>query len=128
MPNLKYSGSKGVVQSTGAGQFHVSGVGVAHDVETITLDGNKSARSYGVTNVDVDGANKVLTIPNPVSVSGAAGQQKLVVLKSIANGGTFQINSASTADLCSDNLTAVNDYALLVWTGTDWIAAAEVST
>ena len=23
MPNLKYSGSKGVVQSTGTGQFHV---------------------------------------------------------------------------------------------------------
>lgn len=128
MPNLKYSGSKGVVQSTGLGQFHVSGVGVAHDVETITLDGNKSAKSYGVSLIDVDGVGQILTIPNPVSVSDAAGQQKLVVCKSVVNGGTIRIDSATTNDLCGDLLTAANDYALLVWTGTDWVAVAEVTT
>ena len=59
MPNLKYSGSKGVVQSTGLGQFHVSGVGIAHDVETITLDANKSGKSYGVSLIEVDGGIKL---------------------------------------------------------------------
>lgn len=128
MPNLKYSGSKGIVQSTGSGQFHVSGVGIAQDVETITLDGNKSAQSHGVTLVDVDGAGRQLTIPNPVAVAGAAGQQKLVVLKSIANAGTIRIDSETTDNLCGDLLAAVNDYALLAWTGTDWVVIAELTT
>lgn len=125
MPNLKYSGSKGVVQSTGLGQFHVSGVGIAHDVETIELDANKSGKSYGVSLIEVDGARE-LTIPNPVSVSDAAGQQKLVVCKSVANGGTIQINSATTDNVCADLLTAADDYALLVWTGTDWVSVAQL--
>ena len=127
MPNLKYSGSKGIVQSTGSGQFHVSGVGIAQDVETIDLDSNKSASSHGVSLVDVDGAQQ-LTIPNPVAVAGAAGQQKLVVLKSTANGGTIRIDSETTNNLCGDLLAAVNDYALLAWTGTDWVVIAELTT
>lgn len=128
MPNLKYSGSKGVVQSTGSGQFHISGVGIARDVETVTLNQNKSASSVGVSLVNVSGANRVLTIPNPVTVADAAGQQKLVVLKSTASSGTFQIDSASSTNLAGAKLTGVNDYALLVWTGTDWTCIAEVTS
>lgn len=126
MPNLKYSGSKGVVQSTGSGQFHISGVGIARDVETVTLDSNKSASSVGVSLVDVSGGGQQLTIPNPVTVEGAAGQQKLVVLKSTATSGTIRIDSAQTNNLCADLLTAPNDYALLVWTGTDWVSVAQL--
>lgn len=129
MPNLKYSGSKGVVQSTGTGQFHVSGVGVAHDVESIDLDANKSATSFGVTLVtNTDDNARVLTIPNPTTVEGAAGQQKLVVLTGIAGGGRCTVKNAAAADVVGAPLTAANDYALLVWTGTTWACAAEVST
>ena len=128
MPNLKYSGSKGVVQSTGTGQFHVSGVGVAHDVESYDVAGAKTATAYGVTLVtNITGA-RVLTIPNPVSVEGAAGQQKLVVLTGAAGNGNLTIKNAAAADVVGDALTAANDYALLVWTGTTWACVAEVTT
>ena len=128
MPNLKYSGSKGVVQSTGTGQFHVSGVGVAHDVESYAVDGAKTATSFGVTLVSNITNASVLTIPNPTTVEGAAGQQKLVVVTGAAGGGALTVKNAAEADLVGDNLTAANDYALLVWTGTTWACVAEVST
>ena len=129
MPNLKYSGSKGVVQSTGSGQFHVSGVGVAHDVESIDLDADKSAKSFGVTLVtDSDDNARVLTVPNPVTVEDAAGQQKLVVLTGVAGGGRCTVKNAAAADIVGAPLTAANDYALLVWTGTTWVCVAEVTT
>lgn len=128
MPNLKYSGSKGVVQSTGTGQFHVSGVGVAHDVETYAIAADKTATAYGVTLL-TNVTNAVsLTIPNPVSVEGAAGQQKLVVVTGAVGGGNVTIKNAAAVDVVGAALTAANDYALLVWTGTTWACVAEVST
>ena len=129
MPNLKYSGSKGVVQSTGSGQFHVSGVGVAHDVESIDLDADKSAKSFGVTLVtDSDAVGRVLTVPNPVTVEDAAGQQKLVVLTGAAGNGHCTVKNAADDDIVGAPLTTANDYALLVWTGTTWTCVAEVTT
>ena len=126
MPNLKYSGSKGVVQSTGLGQFHVSGVGIAHDVDEVTLNnGNGNASSHGTTIVTQTAGDNTLTIANPVTVDGAAGQQKLVRLKT-ANAGSVQLASAGTANILDDLLTAVDDYALLVWTGTDWVSVAQL--
>ena len=43
MPNFKYDGANGVVQSTGTGDFQVSGVGISQDVETITATGTHRA-------------------------------------------------------------------------------------
>lgn len=128
MPNVKYSGSKGIVQSTGSGQFHVSGVGIAHDVETITqVTADANLASHGPTIIeDIAGAH-TLTVPNPTSVDGAAGQQKLVYLKSNPTAGNVTIRSVDTANLIGDALAAVGDYCLLMWTGSDWVVVAEVT-
>lgn len=128
MPNVKYSGSKGIVQSTGSGQFHVSGVGVAHDVETITqVTAAANLASHGPTIIeDINGAH-ILTVPNPTSVDGAAGQQKLVYLKANATAGSVTIRSATTANLIGDDLATAGDYCLLMWTGSDWVVVAEVT-
>ena len=128
MPNFKYSGSKGIVQSTGAGQFHVSGVGIAQDEEEIAINGTANARAYGVTKLTNVTNASVLTIPKPVQVEDAAGQQKLVVVSGIAGGGNLTVRSQTTNDLIGATLTAANDYALLVWTGSDWTCIAQVST
>tara|TARA_B100000131_G_scaffold302082_1_gene324907 strand:+ start:258 stop:653 length:396 start_codon:yes stop_codon:yes gene_type:complete len=127
MPNVKYSGSKGIVQSTGNGAFQVSGVGVSHDVETIQLMNTHltSSNSSGLTAIEnVQGA-RILTVPNP-HVSTAAGQQKLIVLKGRDGGGQVQVGSENTANLNINNgvLDAVDDYCLLVWTGVDWVTVA----
>jgi len=130
MPNVKYSGSKGIVQSTGTGQFHVSGVGIAHDVEEKTLnnpDGTVDIASHGPTLITNTAGNNVVRVLNPVEVDGAAGQQKLVVLSSHA-AGNVTVRSVDTADLIGDPMTAAGDYCLLVWTGSDWVVAAEVTT
>ena len=126
MPNLKYSGSKGVVQSTGLGQFHVSGVGIAHDLDEVTLNnGDGNATSHGITIVTQTAGVNTLTIKNPVTVEGAAGQQKLVRIKT-AGAGSVQLASDGTANILGDLLTAAGDYALLVWTGTDWVSVAQL--
>lgn len=129
MPNVKYSGSKGIVQSTGSGQFHVSGVGIAHDVETITqVTADANLASHGPTIIeDIAGGPHTLTVPDPTLVEGAAGQQKLIYVKANVTGGTIRIASDETANLVGDDLGAVGDYCLLVWTGSDWVVAAEVS-
>lgn len=129
MPNVKYSGSKGIVQSTGSGQFHVSGVGVAHDVEEKTLNnpaGVVDIASHGPTLItNTAGANTVRVL-DPAEVEGAAGQQKLVVLSSRA-AGDVTVRSVATGDLIGDTLKVAGDYCLLVWTGSDWVAVAELT-
>lgn len=125
MPNLKYSGSKGIVQSTGTGQFHISGVGIAQDVETLALTGNAAAKAYGVTNISSCDGGHTVTVANPTTVDGAAGQTKLIVATADLVGEAT-IASAGTGDLIGgDNLKAAGDYCLLMWTGSDWVAVAE---
>ena len=128
MPNLKYSGSKGIVQSTGSGQFHVSGVGIAQDVETVTINNaHGAARSFGVTKVIQTAGAQNLVVANPVTVSDAAGQQKLITISTFT-GGTLTIRNQGGTDLVGAVLKAANDYALLVWTGSDWVCVAEHTT
>ncbi len=127
MPNVKYSGSKGIVQSTGTGQFHISGVGIAQDVETLALTGNAAASAYGVTNIPSSDGVHTVTVANPTTVDGAAGQTKLIVATG-ALAGEAKIASAGTADLIGDNLNAAGNYCLLMWTGSDWVTVAELTT
>ena len=131
MPNLKYSGSKGVVQSTGDGQFHISGMGITHDVDTIAnVDAAKSTPGHGVTVLTTvsGGAALKVTVQNPGNVADAAGQQKFVILKGVANVGS-QVQLVTEADAAiTANLTAADDYALLVWTGTTWVSVAEITS
>ena len=131
MPNVKYSGSKGIVQSTGSGQFHVSGVGIAHDVEEKTLNnpaGIVDIASHGPTLITNTAGDNTVRVLNPADAgTGTAGQQKLVVLSSLA-AGNVTVRSVASNDLIGDPMTAAGDYCLLVWTGSDWVVAAEVTT
>ena len=125
MPNLKYSGSKGIVQSTGSGAFQLSGVGVSHDVATIShLQANASTTPYGVTIIENVTGNIVLTIPNPKDSTNKS-QQKLVVLKGIAGGGDVQIKSETTNNVnVAALLDNADDYCLLAWNNSDWVTIA----
>lgn len=125
MPNLKYTGSKGIVQSTGEGAFQLSGVGVSHDVETVTnLAGNATITSHGVTIFNLVTGNRDATVPNP-PVSLQAGQQKLVVVKAVAGGGgAVTLKDEGGTALLTPKLDAADDYCLLVWTGSSWIPIA----
>lgn len=124
MPNLKYSGSKGIVQSTGSGAFQLSGVGVSHDVATIShLQANGTTTPYGVTIINNVTGNRVLTIPNPKDSTNKS-QQKLVVLKGRDGNGDVQIASETTGNVNNGKLDAVDDYCLLVWNNSDWVTIA----
>tara|TARA_B100001057_G_scaffold496240_1_gene597184 strand:- start:4947 stop:5327 length:381 start_codon:yes stop_codon:yes gene_type:complete len=125
MPNVTYSGTQGIVQSTGTGGFTVQGVGIALDSEDVSSTAGGAISSVGVTRLVSTGAH-TMTVANPVNVAGAAGQMKLIVRG--AGGHEITIRSALTADLIGDNLKAANDYALLMWTGSDWICVAELTS
>ena len=125
MPNVTYSGAKGIVSSTGSGGFTLSGVGLALDSEAVTTTDNLTPplSSVGVSNVTAANAHTVL-IPDPTAVAGAAGQVKLVV-KATANA-TATLHDSTGAVISGAALNAANDYALLVWTGTRWLPVAKV--
>ena len=130
MPNLKYSGSKGVVQSTGDGQFHISGMSITHDVDTIeNVDAAKSTPGHGVTVLTTvsGGVTHKVTVQDPGNVADAAGQQKFVVLKGAAVNSKVKLVTEADAAI-TDDLTAADDYALLVWTGTSWVSVAEITS
>lgn len=120
MPNVEYSGSKGIVSSKGTGGFTLSGVGLALDSEAVTTTNNNTPElsSVGVSTVTAAGAHTVL-IPDPTAVEGAAGQTKLVIKATDANTAT--LHDSSGAVLTSAVLNNTDDFALLVWTGTRWL-------
>jgi hypothetical protein len=121
MPNVKYSGDKGIVQSSGTGGFSLSGVGLALDEETVVFNANKPISAVGVTKCTSDGDNRKGELGSPTTVSGAAGQTKLV-LKTAAVG-KVQLADAN-GDLNGQLLSAAGDFSFLVWTGTAWLPVA----
>ena len=126
MPSLKYSGSKGIVQSTGSGAFQLSGVGVSHDVQTITnVDTNITITSHGTTIFNTVTGNRIVTVPNPPA-STHAGQQKLIVSKAVQGGATAEIKDENGEVIFAGGvkINAANEYCLLVWTGSSWIPIA----
>ena len=124
MPNVTYSGAKGIVQSTGLGGFTLDGVGLALDTETVALADDGALSGIGLSSVTSDGAHTG-TIASPTAVAGAAGQTK-VVHKTTAPG-TVQLADANGA-LAGMLLNAEGDYALLVWTSTAWLPVASKIT
>ena len=125
MPNVKYSGDKGIVQSSGTGGFTLSGVGLALDEETVTFDENKDISAVGVTKCTSNANNRVGTLKSPTTVSGAAGQTKLV-LKTTADG-KVQLKDAN-GELGGQLLNAEGDFSFLVWTSTSWLPVASKIT
>ena len=139
MPNFKYDGANGVVQSTGTGDFQVSGVGISQDVETITATGTHRAKGYGVTRIaNMTGACIVELPPPPREADGVGGQMKLIVVDGAAGNGNVTVKTVTaagvqiTADRLNDAFTAANDFALLMWkggtTGERWHIIHEVTT
>lgn len=130
MPNVTYSGTQGIVQSSGTGGFTVQGVGIALDVETITgiADDNTTLKAYGVSKVATDNnGNREVTVENPVDVTGAAGQTKLIVKTDGNNEVAVRSVATNAAGLVGDSLNNANDYILLMWTGTDWVCVADAT-
>ena len=130
MPNVTYSGTQGIVQSTGTGGFTVQGVGIALDVETITgiANNNTKLKAYGVSKVATNnGGNREVTVENPVDVAGAAGQTKLIVKTDGNNEIAVRSVATNAAGLVGDSLNNANDYILLMWTGTDWVCVADAT-
>ena len=124
MPNVTYSGTQGIVQSTGTGGFTVSGVGVTLDSETVAFTGNAALSAVGTSAVTSNGAHTG-TLASPTNVAGAAGQTKLV--HKTTGPSTVQLADANGA-LAGMLLNAAGDYAFLVWTGTAWLPVASKIT
>ena len=127
MPNVTYSGTQGIVQSTGTGGFTVSGVGVTLDSETIAFTADATISSTGTTACTSDDNGRVGTIASPTDVAGAAGQTKLVHKTSAAGDGKVQLADAN-GNLTGMLLKQAGDYAFLVWTGTAWLPIASKIT
>lgn len=125
MPNVTYSGSKGIVQSSGTGGFTLSGVGLALDSETVVFDANKAISSVGVTNCTSNADDRVGTIASPTAVSGAAGQTKLIV--KTAGAGKVQLADAN-GNINGQLLNAEGDYSFLIWTGSQWLPVSSTIT
>ena len=125
MPNVKYSGAQGIVQSTGTGGFTVSGVGITLDAETVVFDGNKAISSVGVTKCTSDANGRVGTLASPTTVAGAAGQTKLV--HKTAVNGKVQLADAN-GQIGGSLLNASGDFCFLVWTGSAWVPVAQKIT
>lgn len=125
MPNVTYSGSKGIVQSSGTGGFTLSGVGLALDSETVVFDANKAISSVGVTNCTSNDNGRVGTIASPTAVSGAAGQTKLIV--KTAADGKVQLNDVNGA-IAGQLLNDAGDYSFLIWTGSQWLPVSSTIT
>lgn len=125
MPNVKYSGDKGIVQSSGTGGFTLSGVGLALDEETVVFDANKPISAVGVTKCTSNDDGREGTLDSPTTVSGAAGQTKLVLKTAGAN--KVQLKDANGA-LAGQLLNAAGDFSFLIWTGTAWLPVASKIT
>ena len=125
MPKVEYSKAKGLVQKSGSG-FSVKDMPVVEEIESVSADAAVNLKVHGTTLLTTVGGAQDAT----VAAGSHAGQRKLVVLagdggnaaiKGDSDGGGEDIDTLAT-------LTAVGDYALLMWIGDRWVKLASVET
>lgn len=129
MPKVVYSASKGLYQESGSG-FEIGDVSVAEASETLTTV--KAPATYGTTVLDGTSVNldgPALELADGSSVGAVkfftcsnitSGDPKVLVDNGIMNDGS--------SPLASLEFTAVNQHALLIWNGSNWICVSKTAT
>lgn len=119
MPKVEYSKSKGLVQKSSAtGGFSIADVPVIEEVQTLTTAGNSNISAHGSHLISSGGIHTVTLL-----AGSYAGQKKLVTL--VVDGGDLTLNADTDGDGANDDavgtMTAVGDFAYLMWIGDRWV-------
>ena len=89
-----------------------------------TLDADGAAALVGTTIIDSTSVKVDLTLAD----GSAAGQMKLFICSVATNTGTLSVAKHFTSDPETFLFDSVDDYLLLVWSGTQWITVAGTAT
>jgi hypothetical protein len=128
MPKVVYSASKGLYQESGSG-FAVGDVSVTEAAESVAnADTGGNLAAYGSSTLSGDGAVS-MTLPD----GSAVGAMKFLTCDSVASGDpivlvTSGIKNDGINPLASLEFDAVNEHALLIWDGNNWICVSKTAT
>ena len=125
MAKVTYHSAKGLVVESGTG-FQVNDAPILEEIETLgegDADG-EDLNNFGVSSITLGAGAETTTLP----AGDAAGQMKTVVLAA-TGGGALTINDDATVpSAIGDNLTAAGDWVHLVYSGSEWLIVAELTT
>ena len=93
------------------------------DEETITADA-QTLQHWGVTYLDSSGGARTGTMP----IGKYQGQQKLISMQTAGNNFDITITRHETNDNEVARFDAVDEYLLLIWTGTEWATVSNSCT
>lgn len=91
-------------------------------VETLIASG--AASVTGATELDSAAGALTVTLADGLTL----GQQKFIVMTDAANSSTVSITHHETSDPEVATFDAVDEYLLLVWTGTEWATVSNSCT
>jgi hypothetical protein len=127
MPKVIYSASKGLYQTSGSG-VEIGDVAVTEAAESVTsadTDGNLAA--YGSSTLSGDAVLE-MTLPD----GSAVGAMKFITCDDITSSPTVTVTNGIKNDGISPlallTFDAVNEHALLIWDGNNWICVSKTAS